>query len=76
MRIRGSERALCLAPHLAVVGVALMTRRTAGGAKRRESPSFGAYADLWLESRKTKGRELRLLRGEVSASALADSVAV
>ncbi|MFZ2013743.1 MAG: hypothetical protein WAV00_07980 [Nocardioides sp.] len=29
------------------------------GAKRRESPTFGAYADLRLESRKTKGRELR-----------------
>ena len=29
------------------------------GARRRESPTFRAYADLWLENRKTKGRELR-----------------
>jgi integrase len=28
------------------------------GARRRESPTFRAYADLWLENRKTKGREL------------------
>lgn len=29
------------------------------GARRRESPTFQAYADLWLKDRKTKGRELR-----------------
>lgn len=29
------------------------------GAKRRESPTFGAYAGVWLANRKTKGRELR-----------------
>ncbi|WP_085871894.1 MULTISPECIES: tyrosine-type recombinase/integrase [unclassified Nocardioides] len=31
----------------------------ARGARRREVPTFRAYADLWLETRKTKGRELR-----------------
>jgi integrase len=32
---------------------------TAQGAFRRSTPTFRAYADLWLETRKTRGRELR-----------------
>jgi integrase len=32
---------------------------TARGAFRRSTPTFRAYADLWLETRKTRGRELR-----------------
>lgn len=31
----------------------------ARGARKRDVPTFRAYADLWLETRKTKGRELR-----------------
>lgn len=31
----------------------------ARGARQRDVPTFRAYADLWLETRKTKGRELR-----------------
>ena len=31
----------------------------ARGARKRDVPTFRAYADLWLEARKTKGRELR-----------------
>ena len=31
----------------------------ARGARTRDVPTFRAYADLWLETRKTKGRELR-----------------
>jgi integrase len=29
------------------------------GAFKRSTPTFRAYADLWLETRKTRGRELR-----------------
>lgn len=29
------------------------------GAKRRDAPTFRAYADHWLTNRRTKGRELR-----------------
>lgn len=29
------------------------------GSFRRSTPTFQAYADLWVETRKTKGRELR-----------------
>ncbi|HRD59318.1 MAG TPA: site-specific integrase [Nocardioides sp.] len=31
----------------------------ARGAMQRSAPNFGAYAKVWLEGRKTKGRELR-----------------
>ncbi|MBA2533362.1 MAG: tyrosine-type recombinase/integrase, partial [Nocardioidaceae bacterium] len=31
----------------------------ARGATRRNAPTFRAYGDLWLETRKTRGRELR-----------------
>lgn len=31
----------------------------ARGARKRDVPTFRAYADLWLETRKTKGHELR-----------------
>ena len=31
----------------------------ARGARKRDVPTFRAYSDLWLETRKTKGRELR-----------------
>ena len=31
----------------------------ARGARQRAAPTFGAYAEAWLETRKTRGRELR-----------------
>src|SRR5690349_13121569 len=31
----------------------------ARGAMQRSAPTFGAYAAVWLEGRKTKGRQLR-----------------
>ena len=31
----------------------------ARGARHRAAPTFAAYADAWLETRKTRGRELR-----------------
>ncbi|MDQ3357802.1 MAG: site-specific integrase [Actinomycetota bacterium] len=36
----------------------------AQGARRRESPTFRAYAELWLETRRTRGRELRPTTGQ------------
>jgi len=35
----------------------------ARGAASRTAPTFQAYADVWLEMRKTKGRELRPTTG-------------
>ena len=36
----------------------------AHGARRREFPTFRAYAELWLETRRTRGRELRPTTGQ------------